>query len=111
MGEFRKVLWYFSASKGGGWVFFRIFENVAYVYFRKVPIPPRQNGDLVFLVLSSLRSRLTKKLWFRSFDLYNPGLDKALDSLHQIKTVDVLKALMNLKILKLAHSIMWYWYW
>ena len=39
-------------------------------------------------------------LMVRSFDLYNPGLDKALDSLHQIKTDDVLKALMNLDILE-----------
>jgi len=41
-----------------------------------------------------------KSVMFRSFDLFNPGLDKALDSLHQIKTDDVLEALMNLDILE-----------
>jgi len=40
---------------------------------------------------------------FKSFDLFNPGLDKALDSLHQIKTDDVLKTLMNLDILGAWH--------
>ena len=50
-----------------------------------------QNEEIVFSGPFVSPESPFKSVMFRSFDLFNPGLDKALDSLHQIKTDDVLK--------------------